>query len=123
MKIYSLYRMLSLDIIFYYAIEFLFLTQVKNISAADVVLKSSFYALFMIILQIPATIVVERLGTRRCTILGNIFKEPIMSKQTPMTKAASQRIQSGTAKNGGNTSKCIRRNNSDSQPIYIRTHS
>lgn len=73
MKIYSLYRMLSLDIIFYYAIEFLFLTQVKNISAADVVLKSSFYALFMIILQIPATIVVERLGTRRCTILGNIF--------------------------------------------------
>ena len=26
MKIYSLYRMLSLDIIFYYAIEFLFLT-------------------------------------------------------------------------------------------------
>ncbi len=28
-----------------------------------------------------------------------------MSKQTPMTKAASQRIQSGTAKNGGNTSK------------------
>ena len=73
MKIYSLYRMLSLDRIFYYAIEFLFLTQVKNISAADVVLKSSFYALFMIILQIPATIVVEKLGTRRCTILGNIF--------------------------------------------------
>ncbi len=28
-----------------------------------------------------------------------------MAKQTPMTKAASQRIQSGTAKNGGNTSK------------------
>ena len=28
-----------------------------------------------------------------------------MAKQTPMTKAASQRIQSTTAKNGGNTSK------------------
>lgn len=73
MKLYSLYRMVSLDIIFYYAIEFLFLTQVKNISAADVVLKSSFYALFMIILQIPATIAIEKLGTRKCTILGNLF--------------------------------------------------
>ncbi len=30
MKIYSLYRAISCDIIFYYAIEFLFLTQVKN---------------------------------------------------------------------------------------------
>lgn len=28
-----------------------------------------------------------------------------MAKQTPMTKAASARIQSATAKNGGNTSK------------------
>ncbi len=28
-----------------------------------------------------------------------------MAKQTPMTKAAASRIQSGTAKNGGNTSK------------------
>lgn len=73
MKIYSLYRMISLDIIFYYAIEFLFLTQVKNISAADVVLKSSFYALFMILLQIPATITINKLGTRTCTILGNLF--------------------------------------------------
>ena len=73
MKIYSLYRMISLDIIFYYAIEFLFLTQVKNISPADVVLKSSFYALFMILLQIPATICIEKLGTKICTILGNFF--------------------------------------------------
>lgn len=28
-----------------------------------------------------------------------------MAKQTPMTKAAAARIQSATAKNGGNTSK------------------
>ena len=65
--------MISLDIIFYYAIEFLFLTQVKNISAADVVLKSSFYALFMILLQIPATVTINKLGARTCTILGNFF--------------------------------------------------
>lgn len=48
MKIYSIYRAISMDILFFYAIDFLFLTQVKNISPSDVVLKLSFYALFMI---------------------------------------------------------------------------
>ena len=42
-KIYSIYRMLSADHIFFYAIDFLFLTQVKNISAADIVLGQSFF--------------------------------------------------------------------------------
>ena len=73
MKIYPLYRAVSLDLIFYYAIEFLFLTQVKNISSADFVLSTSFYAIFMIILQLPASIFIDKLGTRRCTILANIF--------------------------------------------------
>lgn len=73
MKLYSIYRSISMDILFFYAIDFLFLTQVKNISASDVVLQSSFYALFMIILQIPANILVDKIGTRKCTILANIF--------------------------------------------------
>ncbi len=73
MKLYSMYRAISMDILFYYAIEFLFLTQVKNISASDVVLKSSFYAMFMVILQIPANILIDKIGTRKCTILGNVF--------------------------------------------------
>lgn len=72
-KIYSLYRAISLDLIFYYAIEFLFLTQVKHISSSDVVLSSSMYAIFMIIFQIPASTVIDKLGTRECTILANIF--------------------------------------------------
>ena len=73
MKIYSLYRAISLDLIFYYAIEFLFLTQVKQISSADVVLGQAFFAIFMIIFQIPASIIIDKIGTRKCTILGNIF--------------------------------------------------
>mgnify|MGYP004636281269 CR=1 FL=1 len=73
MKLYSIYRAISMDIIFYYAIEFLFLTQTKNINASDVVLKSSFYAMFMVIMQIPANIIVQKIGIRRCTILANIF--------------------------------------------------
>ena len=47
MKIYSIYRAISLDLIFYYAIEFLFLTQVKNITPSQVVLSVSFYAIFI----------------------------------------------------------------------------
>ncbi len=73
MKIYSLYRAISLDLLFYYAIEFLFITQVKHISPADFVLSSSFYAIFMIAMQIPASITIDRLGTRLCTILANAF--------------------------------------------------
>lgn len=73
MKIYSIYRAISMDILFFYAIDFLFLTQVKNISASDVILKSSFYALFMIVLQIPANILIDRIGLKKSTVLGNIF--------------------------------------------------
>lgn len=73
MKIYSLYRAISCDIIFYYAIEFLFLTQVKHISGSDIVLKGAFYSIFMMMLQIPASIVIDKIGTRKATILANIF--------------------------------------------------
>ncbi len=73
MKIYAIYRAISLDLIFYYAIELLFLTQVKHISSADVVLSSGFYAIFMMLFQIPASIIVDKIGTRKCTILGNLF--------------------------------------------------
>ena len=73
MKIYSIYRAISLDLIFYYAIEFLFLTQVKNITPAEVVLSTSFYAVFMIFLQIPASIFIDKVGTKKCTILANVF--------------------------------------------------
>ena len=73
MKIYVIYRAISLDLIFYYAIEFLFLTQVKHISSSDVVLSSAFYAIFMMILQIPASMIVDQIGTKKCTVLGNIF--------------------------------------------------
>lgn len=73
MKIYSLYRAISCDLIFYYAVEFLFLTQVKQISASDIVLSGAFYSIFMIIFQIPASIIIDKLGTRKCTIWANVF--------------------------------------------------
>ncbi len=50
MKIYTLYRSISFDLIFYYAIELLFLTQVKHISASDVVLSQAIYAIFILLI-------------------------------------------------------------------------
>ena len=73
MKIFPTYKKLAWDYLFFYTIDFLFLTQVKGISAADVVLKSTFYSLFSILLQIPANIIVEFLGRKNSIVLGNVL--------------------------------------------------
>lgn len=73
MKLFPTYKMLSWDFLFFYVIDFLFLTQIKNIDASDVVLKSTFNAFFGIILQIPANIIVEVLGRKNSLILGNVL--------------------------------------------------
>ena len=73
MRIFPTYKKLAWDYLFFYTIDFLFLTQIKGISAADVVLKSTFYAFLSIILQIPANIIIEFLGRKNSIILGNIL--------------------------------------------------
>lgn len=73
MKIFPLYKRITWDFLFYYTIDFLFFTQVKHFSAAQVVLKASFYSLFKIILQFPASIIVEFLGRKNSLVLGNIL--------------------------------------------------
>ena len=71
MKLFPIYKMLSWDLLFYYTINFLFLTQIKNISASDVVLTDSFYALFVMILQIPINIIIAFLGKKKSLVIGN----------------------------------------------------
>ncbi len=73
MKLFPLYKMLSWDYIFFYTTNFLFLTQVKGINPADVVLIDSSYALFGIIMQVPATFIIEYLGRKRSMILANFL--------------------------------------------------
>ena len=45
-KLYPLYRIFSLDLLFYYAIIYLFLTIEKGISVAEVLQFDAFYILF-----------------------------------------------------------------------------
>lgn len=73
MKLYPTYKMLASDALFFVAIKVLFLTQVKGISNANVVLLDTLYAFFKLVLQVPMTVVVSKLGIRKSIILGNIF--------------------------------------------------
>ena len=73
MKLYPIYKMISLDWLFFYGIEVLFLMQIKHFTASKIVLASSFYAFFSIIVQVPATMLIEQIGKRRGMIIGNLF--------------------------------------------------
>ena len=72
MKLFPIYKKLAWDYIFFYTINFLFLTQIKGINPADVVLIDSFYYLFSSIAQMPATFIIEFLGRKNSIIFANI---------------------------------------------------
>ena len=72
-KLYPIYKMFSFDLLFYYSIIYLFLTQVKGLSPANVVLADSCYVLFRVILLLPLTALVEKIGKRNSIITANII--------------------------------------------------
>lgn len=71
-KLFPFYKAISWDLLFYYAISFLFLTNTKGISAADVLFVDAFYPVFKFIIEIPNAAIVNKLGNRLSLILGNI---------------------------------------------------
>ena len=73
MKIYPIYTMLGLDLLFFYGIKVLFLSQVKNIDLSYIVLTESFYAFFFILLQVPINVIMEKIGSKSSIVLGNVF--------------------------------------------------
>ncbi len=72
-RIFPLYKGFGWDPLFYSAIIFLFLTEVKGIAPAKVMYAESIYSLFLLLLQIPATILIEKIGSRKSLILGTTF--------------------------------------------------
>ena len=73
MRIFPIYKRIAWDYLFFYTIDFLFLTQAKGISASNVVLKSTFFAFFITILQIPSNVIIEFLGRKNSLVFGNIL--------------------------------------------------
>ncbi len=73
MKLYPIYKMFAWDLLFYYAIIFLFQTQVKGLSPALVLLGDSFYAIFRVAFQIFCINIVDSFGKQKALLLGNIL--------------------------------------------------
>ncbi len=72
-RIFPIYKMLSWDLLFYFPIIFLFLTQVKGFTASEVLLADAFYTLSNTFWQIPITRLVDRIGKKNSLIVGNIL--------------------------------------------------
>lgn len=70
-KLYKIYKMISWDLLFYYAISFLFLTQTKDLSTSEIIFADAFYPLFKLIFQFPCTILVEKIGKRKSLVFAN----------------------------------------------------
>ena len=73
MKIFPIYKMFGWDLLFHYAIIFLFLTQVKGFTTSQVLIIDSFYAVFRIVFQIPTINIIDSIGKKASLLWGNIF--------------------------------------------------
>ena len=72
-NLYKFYRIFSWDLLFYYAIIYLFLTIEKGISPAQVLQFDAFFILFKFMVQIPCTLLIQKLGKRKSLILANFI--------------------------------------------------
>lgn len=72
-KLFPIYKSLSWDLFFYYAIIFLFLTKTKNMTAAQVMFADAFYPLSKLFFQLICVHLTDKIGTRKSILLGNIF--------------------------------------------------
>lgn len=72
-RMFPIYKTVSWDLLFYFPIIFLFLTQVKGFTPAQVLFADSFYTLSNTFWQLPITSIVDRIGKKNCLIVGNIL--------------------------------------------------
>lgn len=72
-RLFPIYKAIAWDLLFFYTILFLFLTQVKGISAADVLLADAVYPVFKSLLLMPLTVLIEKIGKRKSLIFANLI--------------------------------------------------
>ena len=65
-KIFPIYKM-------FYSTQFLFFTNVKGLTPGEILKADAFYPLFIILMQLPATICADFLGRKKSLILGNVM--------------------------------------------------
>lgn len=72
-KLYSLYRIFSYDIFFYYVIYFLFYINVKHLNISQVLFLEALYPMYGIFFQIPCNVISQKLGAKNSIVLGNFL--------------------------------------------------
>ena len=73
LRLFKFYQMFCKDLLFYYAISFLFLTQVKGLNASQILLVEAFYPVSKILVQFFVTSVIDKTSKKISIIFGNIF--------------------------------------------------
>lgn len=73
MKLYPFYEMIGYDVLFYMGIRVMFLSEVKGFNDAQIMLSTTLFALFQIVLQMPVTLIITKIGKRYGAIIGNVF--------------------------------------------------
>jgi len=71
LKLFPIYKMISWDLLFFYAIIFLYLVQVKNLSAPQVLLAEAFYNVSVMLFLIPSGKIVDKIGKKNSIIIAN----------------------------------------------------
>ena len=69
-KLFPFYKMISWDLLFFYAIIFLYLVQVKNIPAPRVILSEALYNVAIMIFIIPSGKIVDKIGKKNEKVGG-----------------------------------------------------
>lgn len=72
LKLFPFYKMVSWDLLFYYAMQFLFLNTIKNLSASEILFADAFYPIFKVALQFALVGLIDKLGFRKSILLANI---------------------------------------------------
>lgn len=72
-NLFPIYKLFSYDILFFYAIQTLYLMEMKNFTIGQVGMISSFYCLFYLITTVPASIICDKLGLKKSLLIGNIL--------------------------------------------------
>lgn len=72
-KVYPWYSGLSSDLIFYIAINTIWLTTIKGFSAAEITFLSTISSLFGILFQIPSLRIIKKIGNTKSIRIGSFF--------------------------------------------------
>lgn len=70
-KLFILYKILANDLLFYYTISYLFLSNIKGLSTSQIIFAEAFYPIFKLILQFPSTILIQKIGKKNSLLFAN----------------------------------------------------